>query len=318
MKFSFVLYTTRCGANRGVHDTRRSFDMRLNMYGNGIMRNAIEIKRLFPDARVLVFVPEYELGAAGGVQTREARARSRQLNEFLTDLQAVHDNVTVIPFSLRDVFGDANNNMTLGQKLRCARYLPLFSKKTNKNKKNNTNKEIKEPVIVRDADSIVSDVDAAIIRQWLSGSQKWLVLQEWKMSCGIPMGGGIAVKEPLPHSMWINAIRGMRSHHIDEIILHRIMPPSFRGHSFRTPAFSQITITLNLQSIHQPIRQIRAHANRVVLCVSTRMNRNGTYFVWDATHKQDTDTTDTKPKKTHVLWENTRPALQMFQEQWMR
>jgi hypothetical protein len=278
MRFCFVLYTTRCSAKRGRHDDMRTFQQRLSMYGGGIRKNAVEIQRLFPLARVLVFVPDFELlvpqmHTRNGAKAGRA-SRVNMLQTYLHDLCSVHSNVSVVPFSLLSLLplkrsGRRMTNMTMGQILRCARYLPLCS---------SYDRVDKSPVVVRDADSIVSDLDAAIIKSWLAGPQMWLVFQELHMSSGLPMGGGVALKTPLTASVFGRACEGLRAKHTDEHLLGRLMPPSFRSHSFANPLLAPSKLVVDLG--HSVLTTVSVHANRSVLCVGARLTEQGVWYTW--------------------------------------
>lgn len=277
MRFCFVLYTTRCSAKRGRYDDMRTFKQRLSVYGGGIRKNAVEIQRLFPHARVLVFVPDFEL-LVPRMPTRNGANAGRAshvniLQKYLHDLCSVHSNVSVVPFSLLSLLplkrsGKRMTSMTMGQILRCARYLPLCSCYDHGDN---------SPVVVRDADSIVSDLDAAIIKAWLAGPQTWLVFQELHMSSGLPMGGGVALKTPLTPSVWGRACEGLRAKHTDEHLLGRLMPPSFRSHSFANPSLAPSKLVVDPGD---SMTTLSVHANRIVLCVCARLTKRGVWFTW--------------------------------------
>lgn len=251
LRFSYVLYLTRCSALRGDVDTEMTPTQRLHKFSAGLYENAWRIPLLFPGAIMLLYVPAGEL---------ESEEIAPLLKPFLDKLTQAHAHVRVIPFTLDDV-GGIGASMLLGQKLRCARYLPLFAATTGRTctacahmavlDKVSTLDDVRaalasksftalvqedavefpyDPVIVRDADSVLTGVDARFIRHWLRSGARWLVYQEQAMGCAMPIGGGIACAAPITCATLAAGIRMCDSTQGDEDMLSLFMPISFYKH----------------------------------------------------------------------------------------
>lgn len=111
VRFSFVLYITPCSSGRW--DGGATEGQRLDAYGDGLECNAAAIATLFPGALMLVHVPRDEL------------TKYAALRQFCTALCAKHAHVRIVEVDVETAL--SGGAMLMGQRLRCARYLPMFA-----------------------------------------------------------------------------------------------------------------------------------------------------------------------------------------------
>ena len=334
VRFTFVLYTQPCEAQRGITERNMSRAYRLSMYGDGLMKNAIAIAEFFPRAQMLVYILNAELEGDAAV------------GEFAAKLQA-HANVRLVPFTIEDV-GGASCPLSVGQQLRCARYLPMFGRARDADAAMDieagagagagAGKEIKAgeketgantfvrtlahagtmlprhdgdkgdkgarivledlqahlrtnlhtdvgrtcscgrnhtegdfvPVVARDADSIVTRRDAALIERWIASGTRWLVYQEHAMSQGMPMGGGLACAAPT--CMTLGAAMGMLGpKDVDEEVLSMVMPVALHMHDHVTAETREGAVSFG-----------GSCPTDSFMYVHTRMSCRNDWYTWDA------------------------------------
>lgn len=240
LAFSFVLYTSRCVSGRGSDDDAWCENKRLGFYGDSFCINAAALGTLFPHTTVLLHVWDVDV------------ARHDKLCRWLERTAASHPNVRVVQFSHDAVGGAAvAARMSLGQQLRCARYLPLFGCDGTY-----------DAVVVRDADSIVSARDAALITQWMASPNdvQWLLVREHAMAVTLACGGGIAARLPLHFPGTLGAAMAALPATSDETFWEPLLPRALHAMDSSAPV------------------QLRDD----VMLVTTRVARGGHYFVWDA------------------------------------
>jgi hypothetical protein len=153
-------------------------ETRLDKYGKGLLLNAARIPALFKDmgrVEILIHVWKEDLKHQG--------------TAALASSLAGYPHVTIVPFTLQDVgrYTQVDHAMPLGQQLRLARYLPMFSATYLGRRW--------APVVVRDADSLETAVDVMYIKSWLHHGVQWLLYHcdSWDKT-NSAIGGGVAVR----------------------------------------------------------------------------------------------------------------------------
>lgn len=185
--FSYTYYTKPTESNRDSKD-RWTTPHRAMVYGSGLVKTALLLRREFPEARMIVYVPQAEIEE---LTHRETRCKARR-HQYLRQLMRMA-NVSICAFNAAHI---GTTLMPEGQMLRMSRYLPFLQLKEGR------------AVIVRDADSILSTRDIRYIKDWLKDpTRDYLVYQEIKMGSDMPMGGGIAIKNRgISQETWDQAI----------------------------------------------------------------------------------------------------------------
>jgi len=275
--FSIVLYVTPCSGGFGREcEVKLSPEWRIREFGPGLTRNARFLLEALPRALVLIYVPREECDIS-----------------CVKDLQAqlrAFPNVQFIEFCQFDVAADTETRMAKGQKLRCARYLPML-----------TPPEGCGAVVVRDADSLLTHTDIKYVRKWLACHATWLVYQEYCMT-EYPMGGGIACRVPLPIAsllpLYQSLHQSLHQSHIlpsspglDSSLLLRHMiqvcelktkgdfPPSDEGVLHALIPSLLKTAQSRRNAFREPPKL--TPRDRAFMYVCTRMTRDGSYFVWN-------------------------------------
>lgn len=256
--FVYVLYT--CVAESGRHDSKFTRLRRVREYGRGLMFNAALLYSRMPEADMVVYVPATELEAA-----RDATAEEPDDVALADVLKALRKwtRVEVRPFGTEDV-GGVNGNMPLGQRLRCARYLPLFA--------GPAGEPLSRAHVVRDADSIMTPHDVRVVRAWAAGSAQHIVYQEYMMGALLPMGGGLGCKVSWgPPSSLRKAIA---EEACDESALTQVMPADLRA---ELTARSHDEFWGERSAKH---RRATVFGRRGLVYVRTRLANNGNYYAW--------------------------------------
>lgn len=250
--FSYTYYTRPCAAEREHKDTWTSM-RRTWVYGNGLIQNALLLKRWLPAARMLVWVPEDELMAVQ--MTRQQQERSKYLN-----LLKKMPNVELRAFTRGDIYAAEHPTMPRGQMLRMSRYLPLLHLRQG------------HAVVVRDADSVLSHRDILHIKDWLKDpARDYLIYQELKMGPSLPMGGGIAVKNHrISRAKW-NQSLGNPKNYCDELALSSMLPERV------VEQMRQLQSRTDKRSLSRPMLKFCS-----VRMLRTRLACNGDWFEYSS------------------------------------
>ena len=304
LAFSFVLYVTPCGGGIGrVVDTKRSLQERVDAYAPGLLKNAAFVDAEFSRASLILHIPreELEIECVSRLVHAMQEFQCVRIQPFLREDVAADVwcwDVEAESETKADAETNAETNaetkspskkspvitadwtlpgapMPTGQKLRCARYLPLYTSDAETTDKTPKYDEW-SAIVVRDADSIMTRTDATLVRRWLASGASCLVYQEHKMTRSLAMGGGFACRPSL-----LNAAHAVSLRHAilhlrvgnavdkmnDEGLLSELLP--------RTVA----TVRVWRDAVREaPAQTPRADA---FMHVCTRMTRGGSYFVWN-------------------------------------
>lgn len=269
LAFSFVIYITPCnaGINR-LEDSARTTQERVELYTPGLLQNAAFLDSEFSKATMLVHIPQNEMTL-------------KPMQDFVKVLSSFRC-VRIIAFDPRDVAADVwqwngvptitaewtlpGAPMEMGQKLRCARYLPLFS-----------SCDSFDAIVFRDADSLLTRTDATLIRKWLNSGAGFLVYKEHKTKRGLAMGGGIGVRLALlPTHVHSQTMREAILHMRGTKDVQMLCDEGFII-SFLPPTLSEVYE--GRSAVREAPKQ--TPRNLAFMLVFTRMTKKGSYFVWN-------------------------------------
>jgi len=191
--FSFTLYAAKWEASAPAHsydaDSRVDPATRLLIYGGGLLANLEALRELWPAARAVVYYCREDEAAARHAPTEAFVARLER--GWAATLEVVRCAPGDAP--LRAGVTARGTKLQLGQAMRLTRYLPLLGAA-------GAGEPLALPVVVRDADSVLTALDVAIVQRWiLAGDRDLLVYHEFSQALaeGWIMGGGIAARRSI-------------------------------------------------------------------------------------------------------------------------